>query len=298
MPNNDDHTLNGPRSGPGACVDPMSPLLMHHENESGDDADSDLEDSTLSLAMDRSTMSSMVSLEPLDKLDVLQRAKVDLYRKRMDAELLKSHPTSPITTGNTSNTSLSMQNASPLAQPRNLYQYPGSLHSRPPTPFPPFCRLKKCCGRPLPELQLSIPMVDKGHCQHAPSSPLAFYDVTPAVHRGALMANQALIVVNSEATSFCSNISREVDLASSPCPGYQEPLTCSSPLTSYTTISGCSSTTPIFHSSPPTVLANSSLALEQLRIFNDAHKQHWHSNLKTKVPRAVKEVAQGIHVTG
>ena len=302
LPNNDDHTLNGSCSDPGTYIDPISSLFMHHENESEDDADSDLEDSTLGLVTDRLTTSSTVLLESLDKLDVLQRVRVDLYRKCMDAEPLKSHPTSPIMIGNMSNPFLSMHDASPSAQPHNLYQYPGSLHSRPPTPFPSFRQLKKFCGQPLLELQRSVPVVDKGHSQLAPSwspsLPLAFHNITPAVQGGALKANQALILVNSEATSFCSNVSREVNPASSPCPGYRELLTHSSPLTSYTTISGCSSMTPIFHSSPPTLLANSSSALEQLRIFNDAHKQRWHLNLKTKEPRVVKEAAQAIHVTG
>ena len=47
----------------------------------------------------------------------------------------------------------------------------------------------------------------------------------------------------------------------------------------------------VVHLHPPTLIpANSSLALEQLCIFNDACKQHWLLNVKTKVPRAVNEV--------
>jgi len=47
----------------------------------------------------------------------------------------------------------------------------------------------------------------------------------------------------------------------------------------------------VIHLHPLTLIpANSSLALEQLHIFNDTCKQHWLLNLKTKVPRAVNEV--------
>ena len=57
----------------------------------GDDSDSDHEDSLLGLVMDRSTKSSTVSLEPLDRLDALQRANADLNRKCMEAERTLQH---------------------------------------------------------------------------------------------------------------------------------------------------------------------------------------------------------------
>lgn len=51
-----------------------------------EDSDSDGEDSALGLVMDRSTTSSTVSMEPMDRLDVLQRANTELSKKLMDAE--------------------------------------------------------------------------------------------------------------------------------------------------------------------------------------------------------------------
>ncbi|KAF5374495.1 hypothetical protein D9615_009115 [Tricholomella constricta] len=53
---------------------------------SSEDSDSDNEDSALGLVMDRSTASSTISMEPMDRLDVLQRANADLGKKLMDAE--------------------------------------------------------------------------------------------------------------------------------------------------------------------------------------------------------------------
>ena len=50
-------------------------------NGNGDDSDSDHEDSLLGLVY-----GSTVSLEPLDRLDALQRANADLHRKCMEAE--------------------------------------------------------------------------------------------------------------------------------------------------------------------------------------------------------------------
>lgn len=50
------------------------------------DSDSDGEDSALGLVMDRSAASSTVSLEPMERLEALQRANTELGRKLMDAE--------------------------------------------------------------------------------------------------------------------------------------------------------------------------------------------------------------------
>jgi hypothetical protein len=50
------------------------------------DSDSDGEDSSLGLVMDRSAASSTVSLEPQDRLDALQRANAELSRKLIEAE--------------------------------------------------------------------------------------------------------------------------------------------------------------------------------------------------------------------
>lgn len=52
-----------------------------------DDSDSESEeDSSLGLVLDRTTTSSTVSMEPMDRLDALQRANTELGRKLMDAE--------------------------------------------------------------------------------------------------------------------------------------------------------------------------------------------------------------------
>ena len=56
-------------------------------NGNDEDSDSDHEDSLLGLVMDRST----VSLEPLDRLDALQRANAELNRKCMEAERTLQH---------------------------------------------------------------------------------------------------------------------------------------------------------------------------------------------------------------
>ncbi|KAG5637957.1 hypothetical protein H0H81_002485 [Sphagnurus paluster] len=54
---------------------------------SSEDSDSDNEDeSALGLVMDRSTASSTISMEPQDRLDILQKANTELGRKLMEAE--------------------------------------------------------------------------------------------------------------------------------------------------------------------------------------------------------------------
>ncbi|EDR05936.1 uncharacterized protein LACBIDRAFT_329462 [Laccaria bicolor S238N-H82] len=97
-PDDNNHTLNASRSNPsGLFIDSISSLPMPRANRNGngngngDDSDSDPEDSLLGLVMDRSTTSSTVSLEPLDRLDALQRANADLNRKCMEAERTLQH---------------------------------------------------------------------------------------------------------------------------------------------------------------------------------------------------------------
>lgn len=85
----DDHTIdanplydyNGRRDN-DQFMHSISSLVMPH----AEDSDSDGEDSALGLVMDRSTSSSTVSMEPMDRLDVLQRANTELSKKLMDAE--------------------------------------------------------------------------------------------------------------------------------------------------------------------------------------------------------------------
>ena len=82
-PDDNNHTLNASHSNPGGTfMDSISSLPVPRANGNGDDTDSDHEDSLLSLVIDR----SMVSLEPLNRLDALQRANADLNRKCMEAE--------------------------------------------------------------------------------------------------------------------------------------------------------------------------------------------------------------------
>ena len=50
------------------------------------DSDSDIEDSSLGLVMDRSSASSTISLDVQDRLDVLQRANAEMSKKLMEAE--------------------------------------------------------------------------------------------------------------------------------------------------------------------------------------------------------------------
>ena len=88
----DDHSLNGSSSDPGTFVDSMSSLLMPRENENEDDPHSDSEDSTLGLVTDHLTTSLTVSLEPLVRLDMLERANVDSNRTCMEARSLLSVP--------------------------------------------------------------------------------------------------------------------------------------------------------------------------------------------------------------
>jgi hypothetical protein len=59
------------------------PLPHPHTPDSGPDSDSE---DTLGLVLDRSAASSTVSMEPLDRVDALQRANAELGRKLMEAE--------------------------------------------------------------------------------------------------------------------------------------------------------------------------------------------------------------------
>ena len=66
-------------------------LDQHNDMTSADLADmsdgsSDEEDSVLGLVMDRTVNASTTSLEPIERLDALQRANTELGRKLVDAE--------------------------------------------------------------------------------------------------------------------------------------------------------------------------------------------------------------------
>lgn len=64
----------------------ISSLPMPRASGSDSDSDGEDDDEVLGLVMDRSTTSSTVSMEPMDRVDVLQRANTELGRKLMDAE--------------------------------------------------------------------------------------------------------------------------------------------------------------------------------------------------------------------
>ena len=67
------------------------PMPYANGNGNGDDLDLDHEDSLLGLVMDHSMKSSTVSLDPLDRLNVLQRVNADLNGKCMEAEQTLQH---------------------------------------------------------------------------------------------------------------------------------------------------------------------------------------------------------------
>ncbi|KAG7089133.1 hypothetical protein E1B28_010841 [Marasmius oreades] len=58
------------------------PMPRHHD----DDSDSDEDESALGLVMERQTTASTVSMEPFDRVDVLQRANDELRKKLVEAE--------------------------------------------------------------------------------------------------------------------------------------------------------------------------------------------------------------------
>ena len=63
----------------------MPSLIMPRSPGSGSDSGGD-EDSWLGLVLDRNANSSTASLEPLERLDALQRANTELGKKLMEAE--------------------------------------------------------------------------------------------------------------------------------------------------------------------------------------------------------------------
>lgn len=64
----------------------MSSLPMPNNGDDSD-SDSDMEDEdSLGLVLDRSAASSTASMEPLERLDALQRANTELGKKLMEAE--------------------------------------------------------------------------------------------------------------------------------------------------------------------------------------------------------------------
>lgn len=76
-----------PKGGADAFMDGISSLPMHRRSASDSGSDSDSEDeSSLGLVLDRTATSSTVSLEPFDKVEVLQKANVELSRKLMEAD--------------------------------------------------------------------------------------------------------------------------------------------------------------------------------------------------------------------
>ncbi|KAG9314940.1 hypothetical protein JVU11DRAFT_4048 [Chiua virens] len=82
-----EQSFDYPRGGADAFMDNISSLPMPRRlvSDSGSDSDSD-DESSLGLVLDRSTTASTVSLEPLDKVDALQKANVELSRKLMEAD--------------------------------------------------------------------------------------------------------------------------------------------------------------------------------------------------------------------
>ncbi|KAG6901448.1 hypothetical protein C0995_011782 [Termitomyces sp. Mi166 len=72
------------RRNDDAFLKSISSLPMPRADDS--DLDPDDEDSSLGLVMDRITLSSTASMEPLERLDALQRVNTELSRKLNDAE--------------------------------------------------------------------------------------------------------------------------------------------------------------------------------------------------------------------
>ena len=135
LPDNNDHTHGARCSNPGTLVDFVSSLPTSCANGNGDG--SDLEDSTLGLVTGGSMTSSMVLLEPLDGLDVLQRPNVDLNRMCMEVEQTLQRE--------------SVHNIHPVSpSSHNLCQYPASLRSCPLMPSP---SKRQCSSLPPPNHQ-------------------------------------------------------------------------------------------------------------------------------------------------
>ena len=60
-------------------------MARRSASDSGSDSDSE-DESSLGLVLDRTATSSTVSLEPLDRVDALQKANAELSRKLMEAD--------------------------------------------------------------------------------------------------------------------------------------------------------------------------------------------------------------------
>ena len=82
-----EQSFDYPRGGADAFMDGISSLPVARRSASDSGSDSDSEDeSSLGLVLDRTATSSTVSLEPLDRVDALQKANAELSRKLMEAD--------------------------------------------------------------------------------------------------------------------------------------------------------------------------------------------------------------------
>ena len=167
-PDDNNHTIGASRSNPGdAFFDSISSIPVARADRNGNDLDSD-QDLMLGLEMDCSMTSSMVSLEPLEGLDALQRVNAGLDRKWMAAEhkrLPSKELALPITFDNATDTSSPMHNScstSPLVKSHNLFLHPH--HSTPISPK------RWCSSLSLPSHQLEpSPSI---HDEHIPTEVL------------------------------------------------------------------------------------------------------------------------------
>lgn len=81
-----EQSFDYPRGGADAFINSISSLPMpRRSSDSGSDSDGE-DESSLGLVLDRSATSSTVSLEPLDRVDALQKANAELSRKLMEAD--------------------------------------------------------------------------------------------------------------------------------------------------------------------------------------------------------------------
>ncbi|KAF9223815.1 hypothetical protein BS17DRAFT_753885 [Gyrodon lividus] len=83
-----EQSFDYPRTGGAdAFIDSISSLPMPRRSasDSGSDSDSD-DESSLGLVLDRSATSSTLSLEPLDKVDALQKSNAELSRKLIESD--------------------------------------------------------------------------------------------------------------------------------------------------------------------------------------------------------------------
>lgn len=70
----------------GSILDLRNDLTNDDELSDMSSSSSDEDDSALGLVMDRTVNASSASLEPLERMDALQRANADLRKKLMEAE--------------------------------------------------------------------------------------------------------------------------------------------------------------------------------------------------------------------